>query len=313
MTDPLATLSTDPLRIDKIENVRCGPQSELTLFDRTGPGVVKSLWMALGGGNNPTLDGRVRIYYDGRTSPDMDIDVGTLFATHWGAGSTYGSHSTPHMHVEIDAETLNTAFLFGFPMPFGQSIRIAYYNPAGSQTADVYSMAAYTLTATDTADGRRLRCQGARFMDQAQTRQPGDVTTFATITGGPGSIVYHAYVGGVDAAAITPDSGNGRSWMERNISIAVDGENTPGIVSTGTEDWFDSGWYFEGWKDYGTSVHSYVGTDQPPAQPDTVGMVTDLWSKWGGVPFRNSAVMQAQPEPACVTGDRFCYAVLYYQ
>ena len=95
--------------------------------------------------------------------------------------------------------------------------------------------------------------------------------------------------------------------------IAVDGESTPSIQSSGTEDWFDSGWYFEGWRDYGTSVHSYVGTDKPSSQPHVVGMVTDLWSKWGGVPFQSSAVMQAQTESACVTGDRFAFAVLYYQ
>ncbi len=292
VTNPLANLSTAPLRLTKVENVPCAPRSELTLFDRTGPGVVKSLWMALGGGNNPTLDGRIRIYYDGNTSPAVDIDVGTLFATHWGAGTVYGSHSTPHMHVEIEANSLNTAFLMTFPMPWGNRIRIAYYNPGAAQTAYCYSMAAYSLSATDTANGQRLRCQGARVLDQLVTRQPGDVTTFATIAGGPGSIVYHAYVGGVDAAAITPGSSNNDSWMERNISIAVDGETTPGIQSTGTEDWFDSGWYYEGWRDFSTSVHSYVGT---------------------GVPFTSSAVMAAQTESACTTGDRFAYAVLYYQ
>jgi hypothetical protein len=31
------------------------------------------------------------------------------------------------------------------------------------------------------------------------------------------------------------------------------------------------------------------------------------------VPFQDSMVMQAQAEPACVTGDKFCWAVLYYQ
>jgi hypothetical protein len=311
VTGPLATLSTDKLLMDKVENVQCGPQHEVTLFNRTGPGVVKSLWMAVGGGNNPALDGRLRVYYDGAQTPTWDIDVATLFASHWGAN---GSHSTPHMHIEIQAGTTNTAFLLGFPIPFySAGLRIAYYNPGTSQTAAVYSMATYTFTATDPANGMRLRCQGKRYMDQAQARQPGDVTTFATITGGPGSIVWHSYIGGVDAAAITPNSGNGRAWMERNVSIAVDGEASPSIVSTGTEDWFDSGWYFNDWRDYGTSVHSYVGTDRPQAQPNTVGMATDLWSKWGGVPFQNSAIMRAETEPACTTGDRYCYAVLYYQ
>jgi hypothetical protein len=42
-------------------------------------------------------------------------------------------------------------------------------------------------------------------------------------------------------------------------------------------------------------------------------MATDLWSKWGGVPFQNSAVMRAETEPACTTDDTLCWCVLYYQ
>lgn len=315
--DPLATLATDRLYLDRVENAWVAPQQEQTLFSKNGPGVVKSLWMALGGGNNPTLDGRIRIYYDGNPVPSMDIDVGTLFATHWGAGSAYGSLNTPHMHVEIQPSTLNTGLLMTFPAPFGQSIRITYYNPSPptKQTAYVYSMVTYNLTPTDTAQGKRLRCQGARVLDQLRTRQAGDVTTFATIQGGPGSIVYMAYVAGVDAAVVTPNPGysGNDSWMERNITIAVDGETPASIQATGTEDWFDSAWYYEGWKDFNTSIHSYVGTDKPGFQPHCVGVVTDLWSKWGGVPFGSSALMQALTESACTTGDRYAYAVLYYQ
>jgi hypothetical protein len=313
VTNPLAGLGTEQLRMDKVENVQCAPGKDLTLFDRAGPGVAKSLWMALGGGNNPTLDGRIRVYYDGNPDPAIDIDIGTLFATHWGAGAKYGSHSTPHMHVEIDAVTFNTGLLVSFPMPYGDHMRVAYFNPSTSETAAVYSMVTYTTSTTDTSGGKRLRCQGARVLDQLATRQPGDTTTFADIQGGPGSIVYHAYVGGIDAGAITASSSNNDSWMERNITITVDGEATPSIESTGTEDWFDSAWYYEGWKDYGTSVHSYVGTNKPDMQPHCVGQVTDLWSKWGGVPFTSSAVMKALPEPACISGDRCAWAVLYYQ
>lgn len=313
MTNPLAELATARLYLAKVENAQCAPRSEITLFDRTGPGVVKSLWMALGGGNNPALDGRIRVYYDGSPTAAIDSDVGTLFGTHWGGGAVYGSHSTPHMHVEINANTLNTGLFMTFPMPYGSRIRITYYNPGSAQTATVYSMVTYNQTSADGANGKRLRYRGVRVFDQLATRQPGDVTTFANITGGPGSIVWHAYVAGVDAAAVTPGSGNNDSWLERNISVTIDGESSPSIVSTGTEDWFDSAWYYEGWKDFTTSVHSYVGTDKPTFQPHCVAQVTDLLSKWGGIPFTSSAVMKAETEPGCVTGDRYAHAVLFYQ
>jgi hypothetical protein len=155
------------------------------------------------------------------------------------------------------------------------------------------------------ANGQRLRYKGVRFVDQKLTRTASSTTTLAQITGGPGSIVYHSYVGGVGATNL--------SWMERNFSITVDGEATPQIVATGTEDWFDSGWYFQGRRDYNTSFHSYVGTNQPAGNVNTVGMATDLWSKWGGVPFTTSAVVRSLPEAGCTTGDTLCWCILYYQ
>lgn len=305
MGNPLAALRQDKLYMAKVENVPVAPGTEFTLFNSNGPGNVVSLWMALGGGNAPALDGRLRVYYDNSPNASIDIDMGTLLATHWGAGSTYGSHSGEHVHVEINSNNYNTGFLITFPMPFGQSIRIAYFNIAAGQTASVYSMVTYSLSAVDPTNGQRLRCQGARYVDQKLTRAATDVTTLANISGGPGWIVYHSMVGGVNAANL--------SWLERNIAIAVDGENPPAIQSSGTEDWYDSAWYFEGWRDYNTSFHSYVGTDAPAAQPYVVGMSTDLWGKWGGVPFNSSAVMQALTEPACTTGDTLCWCVLYYQ
>jgi hypothetical protein len=53
MVNPLAGLRQSKLRVDKVENVSVPPNTERTLCNRTGPGVVVSLWMALGGGAAP--------------------------------------------------------------------------------------------------------------------------------------------------------------------------------------------------------------------------------------------------------------------
>ena len=71
MVNPLATLRQTKLRIDKVENASVPPNTERTLCNHTGPGVVVSLWMALGGGAAPALDGRLRVYYDGSPTPAM--------------------------------------------------------------------------------------------------------------------------------------------------------------------------------------------------------------------------------------------------
>lgn len=303
--NPLAELRSDKLRMATVENVHPGSNVEYTLFDQDGPGNVVSLWMALGQSSVPALDARLLVYYDHSPHPDIDIDFGTLLGTHFGAGEYAGTHSCTHMHAEINANWGDeTGFLMTFPMPFGEHIRIAYYCPPTDQNPWIFSMVTYSLSETDEADGKRLRCAGARW-DQSVWRNANQYINLADIHGGPGSIVYHAYIGGVDAADLT--------WLERNFSLYIDGEQHPSIVASGTEDWFDSAWYFNGWKDYNTSFHSYIGTDQPHQAPNAAGMVTDLWSKWGGIPFSDSAAMYADMEPACKTGDRFCWCVLYYQ
>src|SRR5436309_1259723 len=101
VSSPLASLSGDKLRMVKVENVSVATRTERTLVDLTGPGTVKSLWMALGAGNGPALDARLRVYYDGAASSSIDIDVGTLLATHFGAGAVAGSHTLAHVHAEI--------------------------------------------------------------------------------------------------------------------------------------------------------------------------------------------------------------------
>ena len=168
-------------------------------------------------------------------------------------------------------------------------------------------MVAYALTTTDRANGVRLRQQGARWLDQKLARTASQTTLLASISGGPGWIVWHSQVGGVGAVNL--------SWLERNFSIWVDGGETfAAIVATGTEDWFDSAWYFNGYQDFMSGMFSYVGTEHGPgAQNTIVGMATDLLAKWGGVPFTTSAVMTADTEPACTTGDTFSWCVLYYQ
>jgi hypothetical protein len=299
-----AGLRAGKLRMSKVEAVGVAPGQVYTLLNVNGPGVVQSVWMALGGGNGPCLDGRLRVFYDGSSSPAVDIDLGTLLMSHYRANGP--NHSIVHVHVEINSASSDTGFLITFPMPFGTSMRVDYLNPAGTQTALIYSMITYRLTSTDDSAGLRLRCSGARYAGQAITRTSNAANTLLSTSGGPGWIIYQAYLGGVGATNL--------SWLERNIQITTDAEAIPQITASGTEDWFDSAWYYQGVKDYNAGFHSFIGTDQPPAPNQyIVGMATDFLSKWGGVPFDSSATLAILPEPACTTGDTFCYAILYYQ
>jgi hypothetical protein len=318
---PFAGFRTNHMRIAKNENYLVPPTTEVTLLDTQGPGVVRYIWFATGG-NVASLDCRLRIYYDGSTTPAMDQDLGTLYAMHW-AGTQqvgvpanqfnntnyYSSVSTPHMHAE-EANSFNCAYTMKFPIPFGNRIRIAYYNPNATTSADMYSMIYYHYTNSDQANGIRLRCQGTRYADQLTAYTSAQAVALANITTGPGWVVWLSQVGGINAT-------NG-SWMERNLVVQLDGETIQGasMITTGTEDTFDSAWYFEGWHMFNCGPDSWVGADYPGATSSstqyTVGMATEYLGKLGGIYFNNSCVMSFQPEPACTMGDSRVWCVLYY-
>lgn len=290
------TLRPEPLRLTKVENATVAANTETTLFQDAGPGVVESLWMAVGGDSTCTLDGRIRIYNG--SDLNVDIDLGTLLCTHWGAVGVFGNR---RISVDVNASG-GLGFLFTFPIPYGPSgIRIAYYKISSGGAATIYSMVSSRYLAADYA--KRLRCAGRRYADQRVSRAAGDITTLATIIGTPGSLVYHSQVAG--------DGASNDTWMERNIAVNADGSSA--VESSGTEDYWDSAWYFNGRKNYQVSPHSFVGTDKPSYNPHVVAMGTDLWSKLGGIPWTSSCVVQALTEPACTTGDTLAWCILYYQ
>lgn len=304
--NPLHEVRTDKVLWSKGEYTAVGAATEQNLLNVSGPGNVEYLWMATPGAA-PSLDARLRIYYDGSGTPALDFDMGTLFAAHYGAFGPW--HITPHMKIDIHNPSYNTNWLMTFSVPFGTSIRVAYYNPGGaiSSSPGIFWQVGYSIYDTDRANGLRLRGTGLRLPD-AVTLTSAQTYTLANITGGPGAIIWHSYVGGWGA---TPTN---QSWMERNITVTVDGEGSPSMTASGTEDWFDGGWYYNDIADFMTSTYSYVGTNTPAApNAYACGMATDLLGKFGGIPFSSSCVIGLGTEAACTTGHPMAYSILYYQ
>jgi hypothetical protein len=69
----------------------------------------------------------------------------------------------------------------------------------------------------------------------------------ATRTGQPVQLLEAAgrghYVGTL--LSMQPRRGRGMWFLEGNERVFIDGETTPSVIGTGTEDYFSSGWYFD--------------------------------------------------------------------
>jgi hypothetical protein len=280
--------------MERVEAAAVAAGAELTIANITGPGVVHSVWMAVRGGAS-ALDGRLRIFYDGSSTPAFDVDLGTLLVTHF---SPVGSFGVEHLGVEIGANR-DTGFLLRFAIPFGTRVQITYL--AGSVGTDVFSQVHYRLTSAADAGTYRLRSIATRYTNRS-TVTAAQTLSLASITGA-GWLAYISICGGTDAT--------NRSWMERNVEITVDGATS--LVSTGLEDFFDGAWYFNNKGAYSLNQTAMVGAHMPDQQPSFCGMATDLVTKWGGVPFDTSVTVRLLTEPRCTTGHAQSWCVLYYR
>ncbi|MBS2532992.1 DUF2961 domain-containing protein [Catenulispora sp. NF23] len=168
---------------------------------------------------------RIRISFDGVQTVDAPL------------GQFFGSNTdtaTKTLMSSIDPRPGGLLSSW-WPMPYGSGYSISIYN-ASSQplTYGDYSLttAADPHWATDLADGAAGYFHATS--DSGATT-PGQDWTFLNTTG-------HGKVVGVVAAMNGPTS---RGTLEGDERAYTDGSQSPEINGTGTEDYFQGGWYFK--------------------------------------------------------------------
>lgn len=211
--------------------VPAGGERPLALF--RGPAVVRALRLQIPGADDAALRRLVlRVYFDGHAAPDVAAPVADFF------GDAYGRLPFGAMLLRQRTDgTLESRF----PMPFGHSARFTLENGTGGGavarlSADVSPQA---------FDAKREGYFHAQW-SQEQTRR-GAPHLWATVRGQRGHLV------GVVQTMAGP---GGLGFLEGDEQIRVDGERPlAGKVATtvvapwngtGTEDFFNGGWYFLG-------------------------------------------------------------------
>lgn len=183
---------------------------------------------------------RLRITFDGKTT--VDSPVGEFFGS--GLGK-YGSRTLMH---SIDT-TDNGALTSWWPMPYGQSANVELVN-AGDVPITAGSLA--ITSAPDTSLPSKLADDGDTGYFHATHKRgdtvPGQEWNFLT-TEGSGvfygastSMRGHIPPGGAD---------HPMNYLEGDERVYVDGAASPSMIGTGSEDFYESGWYF---KDAGTDT-----------------------------------------------------------
>lgn len=201
-------------------SVKIKPKETFVLGEIKGGGAIQHIWMT------PTGHWRyliLRMYWDGESTPSVEVPVGDFFAVGW---NQYAQISSLPVCVN-PGSALNSYW----EMPFRRSARITIEN-LGSDDATVYYQIDYTLTEVPEDAGY--------FHAQFRRQNPLPYKTDYTILDGVKG--WGHYVGTYMAWGVN----NTGWWGEGEIKFYIDGDGEfPTICGTGTEDYFCGSYNFE--------------------------------------------------------------------
>ncbi|HKW30544.1 MAG TPA: glycoside hydrolase family 172 protein, partial [Verrucomicrobiae bacterium] len=205
--------------------------STQTLLDVSGPYSIASIKLNIPGlpsASNTNMADLLtnlwlKIAFDGERSPSVYAPIGSFFAM--GQFAFYPTRSLP---VGIDSN--NDLYCF-FPMPFARRAVIQMISHRAGSTTNIHSEIQYQPFTNSLAD---VGCFKTQFRSEIPTTNGSDITLLDAE--GAGHLV------GIVMSMMGPLN---RGFLEGDERIYVDDSQTPAFYGTGTEDFFNGGWYFQ--------------------------------------------------------------------
>ena len=227
------------------------PGETRTLTEIDGPGCVKHLWVTLASREEAYPRRSVlRMYWDGAETPCVEVPTGDFFGI--GHGLMKEFWSLPLTMSPQDGRAFNCFF----PMPFGSGARIDLCNE-GERRLVAFFYVDYEEYDEPQSDLGRFHAQwrrqnptdgwgddDRRFPDDAGHR--GEVWGTPNLDGSGNYVILEAegrghYVGcnlNIDCFRRAKNDWYG----EGDDMIFIDGDTTPTLHGTGTEDYFNTAW-----------------------------------------------------------------------
>ncbi len=234
------------------------PGDSLVLLDLDGPGVIRRLWITVAS-RDPHYLRRMalRFSWEGETNPSIDVPLGDFFGD--------GFHKTPYASLPMG---ITSGGLFCYlPMPFARHARIVAVNGTGRRVDAFY----YNIEVE----------RGARLPEPVATLHAFWNREPRTTSHTPHLIVDAHGTGRFIGMAYAVQSLNRELWfLEGDEIYHVDGAFRG--QGTGTEDYFNSGWYFDQGP-FAAPFHGLIEKD------DSTGrIVAYRWQIPDAVPFHDS-------------------------
>ena len=228
------------------------------LLDVAGPGIIQRIWITVSSGDPHYLRRiALKMYWDGETEPSVLVPLGDFF----------GNGFDKRHYTALTMGVSSGGFYSYVPMPFRRRARLVAENGTGQDIDAFYYQIG--LIETDRLP-RDLPTFHAWWHRDARTENPTPHLVLDAT--GQGQFVGLSF----NAESYRGDLG----FLEGDEVFVVDGEYRG--QGTGTEDYFNSGWYFQ----HGTYAGPYHGL---VVKDEARGRIAAYrWHIADPVPFRDS-------------------------
>ena len=274
------------------------------VFNATGPGVITHIWFTIAADAKYHLKEIVlRIYWDGEAKPSVETPVGDFFGLNLG---DYNLYQSAYLNCS-SVKALNCYF----KMPFHKSARITVTNEGTHKVGAFYSNIDYQLVP-------RLSDRALYFHAQYRQAAPNVAVKFSSEEQEINLDGVHNYVfvetkGRGHLMGVTLGVLQNRDrWMgEGDEMIFIDDEKLPSINGTGTEDYFNGAWDFDGV----AFANLYNGAHFISTPPMLAGCRYCLyrWHADNPVTFRKSIKYTIEHGHANDRADNFYSVAYWYQ
>jgi hypothetical protein len=286
------------------------PGETLPLLDESGPGLITHLWVTIASDDPHHLKALIlRMYWDGEPTPSVEAPIGDFFGLGLGDYFLYQSVS-----LSVGSDKALNCF---FPMPFQKHARVTVTNE-GSEKVD-----AFYFNLDYRAYSKPLPADQLYFHAQYRQAAPAPgwtnqwrsnddpIVNNKKNLSGEGNYVWLEATGrghfvGVTMSVLQNQDG---WWGEGDDMFFVDGETTPSINGTGSEDYFLGAW------DFGGHSFAYGLFGAPVVGPERVG---GRWSVYrfhldSPIPFTQSLRATIEHGHANHRSDNFYSVAYWYQ
>lgn len=276
----ISSYDTTGGNLDRLEIAR---GDSAVLLDRAGPGVIRRVWITVFS-RDPHYLRRIALemYWEGEENPSVRAPLGDFF----------GNAFEKRHYAALPMGVSSGGFYVYLPMPFRRRARIVVRNETG-RNIDAFYFNIDVLEPDELPEG--LATFHAVWNRDRRTTSPT-----------PHLVLDARGRGHLAGVSLNAESHSGRFWfLEGDEIFHIDGERRG--QGTGTEDYFNAGWYFES-GEFAAPYHGLALKDE-----ETSRVAAYRWHIPDPIPFQDSIRVELEHGHANESVADYATMAYWYQ